>query len=158
MRFFNWLKHIKQRIKRGYSYRDVYSIDDWFLTIMPQMLEDLANVKRLGIPMYEWNKVRGADKDLTDEEVDLIAETSWRSMLRTMAYHLREGKEPTKEKNEYDGKMFWNWDNINDTPTENEKELQDKWMARELEIEEYRQEQLKKGLEMFCENIERLWW
>ena len=27
-----------------------------------------------------------------------------------------------------------------------------------LEIEKYRKKQLKKGLEMFCENIERLWW
>ena len=62
------------------------------------------------------------------------------------------------EKNEYDDKMFWNWETINDSPTEDEKELKDKWLARELEIEEYRQEQLKRGLEMFCENIERLRW
>jgi hypothetical protein len=158
LKFFSWLKHAKQRIQKGYSYRDIYSIDDWFLEIMPQMLEELASVKRLGVPIWEWNKVKEANKDLSDDEVSLIAETSWRSMLRTMAEHLREGKEPTKEKNEYDSKMFWNWDTINEPPKEEEKETRDKWMARELEIEQYRQDQLKKGLKMFCENLERLWW
>ncbi|MBP3707498.1 MAG: hypothetical protein J6J36_02670 [Clostridia bacterium] len=158
MRFFNWLKHAKQRIKKGYSYRDVYSIDYWFLDVIPQMLEELASVDRLGIPMYEYNKVQEENEDLSDEEIELIASTNWRSTLRTMAYYLREGKEPTQEKNEYDDKMFWNWNTINEPPKKEEKEIRDKWMARELEIEQYRQEQLKKGLEMFCENIERLWW
>lgn len=158
MKLFNWLKHARQRIKKGYSYRDIYSIYDWFVDIMPQMLEELASIDRLGIPMYEYNKIKEENQDLSEEEIELIANTNWRSTLRTMAYYLSEGREPTKEKNEYDDKMFWNWETINDPPTEDEKELKNKWLARELEIEEYRQEQLKKGLEMFCENIERLWW
>ena len=73
MRFFNWLKHAKQRIKKGYSYRDVYSIDYWFLDVIPQMLEELASVDRLGIPMYEYNKVQEENEDLSDEEIELIA-------------------------------------------------------------------------------------
>lgn len=158
MRFFNWLKHIKQRVKKGYSYQDVYDIHHWFLEIMPQMLEDLASVEYVGIPMDIFLKFQEENKDLSEDEIELIAETSWRSTLRTMAHHLREGNEPVKEKNEYDGKMFWNWETINNPLKEDEKELRDKWLARELEIDEYRKEQLKKGLEMFCENIERLWW
>ena len=158
MNFLNWLKHAKQRIKKGYSYRDVYDIQYWFLEIMPQMLEDLANEKYAGVPMDIFIKFQEENKDLSKEEAELIAETSWRSTLRTIAYYLREGNEPTQEKNEYNDKMFANWRMDDKLPTDNEKELREKWLARELEIEEYRKKQLKKGLEMFCENIERLWW
>ena len=34
------LKHLYQRAKKGYSYRDLWSIDYWFMKIMPKMLTD----------------------------------------------------------------------------------------------------------------------
>ena len=34
------LKHHYQRSKFGYSYQDLWSIHDWFMTIIPQMLAD----------------------------------------------------------------------------------------------------------------------
>ena len=52
MRLFGWIKHAYQRIKKGYSYRDLWSIDYWFLTVVPNMLEDFSNIKYLGIPGY----------------------------------------------------------------------------------------------------------
>lgn len=54
-------KCAKQRAKKGYCYRDIYSISDWFLHIIPKMLNELNNVRKgypnqIYIEFYQNNK------------------------------------------------------------------------------------------------------
>lgn len=38
-------KYGRQRVKRGYSDRDVWDIDLWFLSVMPKMLQQLKETR-----------------------------------------------------------------------------------------------------------------
>lgn len=169
MRLFGWIKHAYQRIKKGYSYRDLWSIDYWFLTVVPNMLEDFSNIKYLGIPGYLVVKAEEEHPEMSPDERDEWAINQWRCTCRQIAHHLREGHEPKEQVNEYSNE-YWGWDDPNKNfglqtdgkewtfTTNPDKELEEKYDKRELEIEKYRQEELKKGMEMFAENLEKLWW
>ena len=50
-RLINYIKHCYQRITKGYSYRDLWNIDMWFLNTFPKMLEDFKKVTP-GYPGY----------------------------------------------------------------------------------------------------------
>ena len=39
------IKFAVQRVRRGYSARDVWSFDDWFLNVIPNMLRDLSEME-----------------------------------------------------------------------------------------------------------------
>ena len=42
---------IRQRLRYGYCYRDVWSIDWWFVTVVPNMIHDLR-INSHGYPGY----------------------------------------------------------------------------------------------------------
>lgn len=158
MKLFRWLKHAKQRIQKGYSYRDVWSIDYWFLTVVPQMLEEFANEKYLGIPGHLVLKAEEEHPEMTPDERDEWAINQWRYTCRQIAHHLREAFEPQDEVNEYEEEYFksWSLEDIN-KPDEN-PELTAKYRKRSLEIMEYQQKELEEGMKMFTENLGNLWW
>ena len=63
------VKHVYQRARKGYSYRDVWSIDYWFMEIMPKMLEDLKKSKH-GCPAQF---IKSDD----DEDFELFSKYFW---------------------------------------------------------------------------------
>ena len=80
--FFTELKYACQRFKRGYSDRDVLSIDAWFLKIMPKILNDFSQEivsAPKGYTVDEWKKIisqmreaflKSAPKeDFTEDEI-----------------------------------------------------------------------------------------
>ena len=165
---FRWLKHAYQRVRYGFSYRDVWNIDFWFLEVVPNMLEELANTT-IGYP-YD-SKVYEENPEMSQEQIEEIMFNNWKDKLRKIAEYLREANEPQKEINQY-WNEYYNFeekhdiflldsDDIKNKLTEEElqeyERLREKWFKRSMEIEKYKQECLNKGLEMFSENFMNLW-
>lgn len=166
MNLIDGIKHIAQRTKKGYSYRDLWSIDWWFLTVIPDMLEDFANEEYLGIPMSVICKFEQEHPEITGDEKDEACIQQWRNTIREIAHHLREGHLPKDQINEYDNEFFdiYNLDGIltpedfNKPLTPEQEEIRDKWRKRQDEIEKYQQEQFKIGMQMLTDNMFDLWW
>ena len=152
MSLLSWLKHAKQRIKKGYSYRDVYSVDYWFLEVMPNILEELSNVTRLGVPGHLWTEYREKHPDIDEDQAIAEVCAQWRETIQTIAKHFKEAKEPS-EFNQYADLVVFAEDR-----DEIKDEDFDKWCQREIEIANYQKEELKKGLDMFYEHFYDLWW
>lgn len=72
----NAIKFFFQRAIRGYSDKDVWSIDSWFLTIMPKMLRQLKRTTH-GAPQWE---------NMTSEGCHV----KWKKILERMIYLLKE--------------------------------------------------------------------
>lgn len=172
MKLFNWIKHAYQRITKGYSYRDLWNIDYWFLTVVPKMLQEFSEIKYIGIPCSLVAKIEAEHPEMTSDERDELAVNTWRYTCRQMAYLLSEGLEPKDQVNEYENE-YWGWDDIKKErkygftkdedgeftfTTNQDPEIAEKYHKRSMEIEKYREEQLQKGLKMFSENLETLWW
>lgn len=171
---FRDLKCCVQRIKRGFCYRDIWSIDDWFLSVIPDMLDELKNTQH-GFPT-RFLKNNGSD---TDEERDRAAK-KWEEILTEMAFLFREANEETcQRKNPYEeehgivlhkfferfgfnGKWVKKKDGtrvfirqLSDIPKY--KELDENYRRVERELCEYRYDCQKKALSMFAEYFNDLW-
>ncbi len=75
---------IYQRLRYGYCYRDTWSIDQWFLTVVPNMIHDLR-VNSHGYP--------GSFEGLEEENI-----RKWDRILRRMEFLFREANEDTCRK------------------------------------------------------------
>lgn len=159
MKILKWFKHAIQRITKGYSYQDVYDIGGWFLNVVPQMLMDMANIENLPVPISMIEKAKKMNPNLSEKEIEELEldVKLWKETLREIAYYLSEGYDPKDEINEYSGDVKFEWLEGREL-TKEEEELQKKFLEREQEIAEYSQKQLQKGLKMFSENINMLWW
>lgn len=94
------LKHAYQRIHYGYCERDVWSIDWWFLNVVPNMLEDLKDSTH-GYPSTpdDFSQVF-ADSDTT--EITNEGMRKWKEILSEMVFLFREANEDTcSKKNPY---------------------------------------------------------
>jgi len=130
------IKHRYQRAKKGYSYQDVWSIDNWFVKIMPQMLTDLKNEVR-GCPMSFTYK-NGVEYQSVEQGTE-----EWKSVLDRMAFCFKEVNEDTCSiKNEFN---------------DDEPELEEKYHNRQREINDYREKMKKEGLELFSKHFSDLW-
>lgn len=166
MSLIDGIKHVAQRTKKGYSYRDLWSIDWWFLTVIPNMLEDFANEKYLGIPMSVIIKFEQEHPEITGDEKDEACIQQWRNTIREIAHHLREAHLPKDQTNEYDNEFFDSYningiltqEDFNKPLTPEQEEIRAKWRKRQDEIEKYQQEQFKIGMQMLTDNMFDLWW
>ena len=169
---FKWAKHAYQRVRYGFSYRDIWNIDTWFLEIVPNMLEKLAQTTH----SYPYDsKIEEEHKELSHSELEDLMVSNWKEKLKKMAEYLREANEPQKEINQYEDELF-EFENkhnvffvnveahkeelqekLNEKEFQEYKELREKWFKRLLEVEEYKRKCLKNGLEMFVENFQDLW-
>lgn len=160
------IKHCYQRAKKGYSYRDVWSIDSWFMEIMPQMLTDLKNNKH-GCPMQFTHNEDGTEKDFE------TGMKEWQDTLERMIFCFREINDDTcSMKNEFEdeydrqrfqGKPFKDLF----VPTENgsyrldegevNPELSEKYRKKSIEIEEYKEKMKNEGFELFSKYFWNLW-
>lgn len=167
---FRDLKCCVQRIKKGFCYRDIWSIDDWFLNVIPDMLDELKNTRH-GTPAKFFRN---------DGDEDDRASREWNDILAQMAYLFREANEETcQRKNPYDeehgivlhkfverfginGKWVKRKDgtrvfirHLSDIPKY--RELDENYRRVEKELCEYRYDCQKKALSMFAEYFNDLW-
>lgn len=127
------LKYRRQRAKRGWSVKDTWSIDYWFLDVMPKMLEYLKE-HHIGFPseiQKEYFEAHSDELNMTYEEycswpadensegyklrekTDEICNNLWNEILDRMIFLLREASEescsiknPYEEENEKNYKEF----------------------------------------------------
>ena len=146
-----WLnvKAAYQRVTRGFAYRDLFSVDSWFLDIFPEMLKEFRE---------NLHSFPGDSEFPTFE--------SWTAYLEEMETHFRNANENQKvQLNEWEEDylkypMEWQKNKgevcftmVDNTP----KDITEKWLAREMEINAWREEELKKAMEMLMNCFHCLW-
>lgn len=171
---FRDLKCCVQRIKNGFCFRDIWSINDWFLNVIPDMLDELKRTA-CGHPTRLLENIHSP----THEETERAA-AKWDAILTEMAFLFREANEETcQRKNPYDeqyhivfhkflkrfgfnGKWVKKKDgtrvfisSLSDIPKY--RELDENYHKVERELWEYRDDCLKMALSMFTEYFNDLW-
>ena len=138
------------------------------------MLEDFTKILH-GYPANIREELKKINPGLTDEEIDEknLDFQHWKDIINEIAFHFREASEEESETktNQYWEKMYELEDKYNlflaDEETikqimtkedfEEWKSNEEKWLDRQTEIENYRNEQLKIGMEMFTKYFWGLW-
>ena len=103
-RFIRHWKWAWQRATRGYCDSDVWNIYAWFLSVMPAMLDQMADEAH-GCPatMPSANSVNSKALMLDDEEKEDKDYLRWKEILHTMAQKFRDAdEEETSMKNPYE--------------------------------------------------------
>lgn len=161
------MKYAYQRIKYGYCDQDVWSIDWWFLNIVPNMLQDLRETTD-GFPsgvedMDEWDSIlaemifylREANEDTCQKKNPY--EEQYRADRREFnaKYDGGEKLKTAEEKAEEKKKGLYRMYTPSDLPEY--KDTADKYIAEEKKLSEYRDECKNKGLQLFSEWFWNLW-
>ena len=94
---------IYQRLRYGYCYRDIWSIDQWFLTVVPNMIHDLR-VNSHGYPSFfegpeeenirKWDRILGRMEFLFREANEIHAERRI-CMRKSMTWHRKNSRQNT---------------------------------------------------------------
>ena len=179
------LRRCHQRIWRGYCDYDLFSIDHWFLGIMPTMLQEFKDTQH-GCPVVPGlasHKVFLEKEEEKDDE-DLA---KWNAILDRMIFLLKEAEEETcsktnlyedeyfKAHREFEGK-YGKWGEKLLTPEEQEdvknnrghrlyfpgdveeyKELSEKYLEEEQKLSQYRMECNNEALALFSKWFYDLW-
>ncbi len=159
------VKWAHQRIWKGYCDYDLYSIYDWFLDIMPCMLEEYKTTRH-GSPVGKNTQLL----PMTDEERDQAIHGEWDKTLDRMIFMLREMDEhenpytdeymkmmikyregPTKQE---DGTVSYVYSDISDP---DDAELSKKYHDEVKRIEAYRNDCKKIFFDEFSEHFYDLW-
>lgn len=149
------VRYVYQRVRYGYCDRDVWSIDLWFLNVVPNMLQDLREMAH-GYPdvlvKADTPNIRnGSESDEASEQ----GAQRWDAILAEMIHWFREADEDTCEmKNPYEEK----YEEIMKHPQEEKyEEIMKLYMQEWRRIDEYRDECKNKGLELFSKWFWHLW-
>lgn len=93
-----WMRNIKyfyQRIKYGYCDSDVWSIDYWFLNVMPEMLQQLRDTAH-GYPCFDERGISHAMYGAaSSDDTDNTGMKQWDNILSEMIFLLNEANEDT---------------------------------------------------------------
>ncbi|MCL2649488.1 MAG: hypothetical protein FWD60_00495 [Candidatus Azobacteroides sp.] len=169
------VKHIYQRARKGYSYRDLWSIDYWFMEIMPKMLTDFK--KNLhGCPaQFTTNDDGTQHQDIEKGMKD------WEDIIERMIFYFREMNDNTcSMKNEFEDEYFKQLHKPNEgkpvkewfIPCEEDEqhgklyrlnegevdpELEENYRKKMLEIETYKDNMKNEGFELFSKYFWDLW-
>ncbi len=147
------LRNAWQRATKGYCNADAFNMNDYLLTIMPEMIKTLRDDPVGGYP---------CDNEFPTWE-------SWEKWLTKMADTLRELQDDWAEtRNEYEGQYFkaieeYRALSFNDsknkvTITDDDiKELRDKWLARIDELNKQQQELTIKTFTEIGRHLYQLW-
>lgn len=143
------LKCAWQRAVKGYCYRDLWSMHDWFSELMPRMLNEFKN-KNDAYPAY-FN---------TPEE--------WDNEIDKMIFCFKEVNDETCSlQNEYIYNCDMNFTMDEKTgmgtlqiiyPTEEDSIKSELSYQKELEIAKYKEEKLREGLELLSKHFYSLWY
>lgn len=130
-----------QRATKGYCYRDVWNIDNWFLKTVPQMLDDLIKIHN------------GHPSGMTDEE--------WVDILNEMSTALKNADEETTEfvnpyTEPYLSTLEISFDNGKLLCHADEK-LEENYYTLETEKEAFVQKSLAEGMNLFQKYFRDLW-
>ena len=180
------IKYIYQRARYGYCDSDVWSIDYWFLSIIPGMLEQLKEETN-GYPSFTDNPSHavygtGRPEDIDDEDMG-----KWQSILKDMIFLFNEANEEScTRKNKYEQQYLEAYKEYEEkygrhgeklkTQEEKEreqregviishmmwnlpeyKEISDLYSEEERTISKYRDECKNKGLQLFSKWFWDLW-
>ena len=164
---------IYQRLRYGYCYRDTWSIDQWFLTVVPNMIHDLR-INSHGYPgsfegleeenIQKWNRIlkrmeflfREANEDTCrkknpyEKEHDLARE-EFTVKYGMFGEKLKTEEEIAREKREHTHRLYM----MSDVPEY--AEISEKWLAAEGELREYRDRCLKQGMVLMTKYFWNLW-
>lgn len=141
--FFRDLRYAHQRIRRGYCDRDIYSIYDWFLGIMPTMLEQFRDDLH-GCPSMPSSIAQRMVINDEDKESDDMKE--WVGVLNRMIFLLREAdEEACSRKNPYTEEL------------EEYRNLGESYMKAERELAQYRTDCKDEALSLFTTWFYDLW-
>lgn len=142
--FFKGCKMIVERARNGYARQDLWDFDSYLTVMFSKAFEELA-LNHYGYP-----------HGMTDEE--------WTDTLHEIASCFRDyNPDISSYQNEYE-EAYWNElkelrakkeleEQFNQEPSETTK----KFLKREEEINGYRKERLKRGLELFSKYFENFW-
>lgn len=146
------LKCFYQRGTKGYCFRDLWDIDTWFLTIMPEMLAEFKD-KKQGYPILK--------EELSDEQ----NATLYNYILDEMIVCFKEANELTcqrenKYKDTYTSEFnFIECKNgMHKLEITYSDEAQHKlYIEEERKIERYREHMKNRGLYLFKKYLYTLW-
>lgn len=123
------LKWSWQRITKGYCDRDRWCIEDWFLGIMPSMLNEFAE-KTYTTPI-------------------LLEEEEWVNIVKNMARKFENCQgDKIDEMNEFSRPFM---DNIRD------EEIKKKFFDRQEELVQWRENELHEAFTLFETHLGSLW-
>ena len=164
---------ICQRLRYGYCYRDVWSIDSWFVTVVPNMIHDLR-INSHGYPGYftgteegnvrKWNRIlkrmeflfREANEETCRRKNPYQDAHDEAMAAFTRQYGMFGEKLKTKEEKEQEKKKgFSRMYTMSDVPEY--KEISDQWLAAENELTTYRDRCMKEGMKLFARYFWNLW-
>ena len=145
--FFRSFKFAYQRITKGYCDYDLFSISDWFLEVFPDMIKEFRE-NTIGYPY-----------DMTEEQ--------WMKYLKEMESHFLNAyvdyedssPEAKKEYDELYGE-FSTLERFKNSIEHKDKDREKKVKAYYEKVKEhdkYKQEELKKGMDMFQKRFWDLW-
>lgn len=183
--FFRDIRRSHQRIWRGYCDYDLFSIDYWFLVIMPTMLQEFKDTQH-GCPVMPGHISHKVFLDKEDGQDD-EALAEWKAVLDRMIFLLKEAEEETcSRQNPYEDEYFKAWQEFDEkygpwgeklsTPEERDdiknhrgrrihfpdevdeyKELGQKYMEEEHRLSQYRVECKDEALALFSKWFYDLW-
>ena len=166
-----WIKRWKediicicQRLRYGYCYRDAWAIDQWFLVIIPNMLNDLR-INGHGYPgsftgteeenVRKWNRIlehmeflfREANEETCHRKNPYEEAYDQAREAFTRKYGMFGEKLKTEEEKEQEkDKGYYCVHTMSDVPEY--KEILDQWFAAEKELAAYRDRSMKEGMKL----------
>ena len=135
------IKCAYQRATKGYCFRDIWNIDEWFLEIMPEMLDDFIKTHH------------GHPSNMTDEE--------WIDILQKMSKSLKNAHECNTEfvnpyDEEFSDTLEFDFNNHKFLCHAN-KELKENYYLYEEKKREFLQNSLDEGISLFHKYLRDLW-
>ena len=108
-KYKRWRRNIKfayQRVRYGYCDSDIWSIDYWFLNVMPGMLQQLKETTH-SYPCFQGSISHAVYGTAVSEDADDAGMKQWDEILSEMIFLLKEANEDTctrenKYQKEYD--------------------------------------------------------
>lgn len=136
---FRNIKFAWQRITKGYCEYDYWDIDCYLLKLLPELFDDFRR------------NLHGYPYSFTEEEWDNF-------LLKEVIEPLRNARDDQKvEINEFEGKVYDYFKNKPLTDMNCPQELWDKYMAREKEIDDWRDKQMRRAFTSIIMNFWNLW-
>ena len=166
------IKWAHQRIWRGYCDYDRFSIDDWFMRIMPKMLEEFKRTRHSSPVAVNYHS-HAVFLDENEKEWDIHQE--WDEKLDRMIFLLGEMDEATcSRQNSYEGEYFAALHRYMEIPLENEdrsvshrfpdlmeipecRQLCENYRAEDQSLAKYRLDCKKEFFELFSTHFYDLW-
>lgn len=180
--FFRDLKYCGQRIRRGYCDEDLFSLHDWFLSVVPDMLQQYKDTRH-GSPGILGENYANKDGILVND----TCHAEWDAILEKMIFLFREADEWTcQRKNPYEDEHMRIFKEFTSKygflgeglETEEEKsanaktgchtmhsaselpeyaEVEEKYLEAERELEKYREQCKDEAFELFSKWFYHLW-